>query len=151
MNTALLLNMIEGYNTLAFTHHYIFGFRFKGNIYMARAEAHMLPAILKLDRASRGQGYALRFCPNTDVKMALMPGATLLCSSAYFDDMVEDSKYNKGEIFEKLVTEYYGQTWVKDNIPFTVAGDIEVDGVAYQVKFEKATFTNEKTLAKMRG
>jgi hypothetical protein len=65
--------------------------------------------------------------------------------------MVSDSKYNKGEIFEKLVTEAYGQEWVKDNIPFTEAGDIEVDGHAYQIKYEKATFTNEKSLMKMEN
>ena len=59
------------------------------------------------------------------------------------------SKYNRGEVFEKLITEYFGQTWVKDNIPYTEAVDIEVDGIAYQIKFEKATFTNEKTLARL--
>ena len=48
-----------------------------------------------------------------------------------------------------MVTEFYGQTWEKDNVPFTEDGDITVDGIAYQIKFEKATFTNEKTLARM--
>ena len=60
--------------------------------------------------------------------------------------MVKNSKYNKGEIFEKLMTEHYGQTWVKDSVPFTKDGDLTVDGVAYQIKYESATFTNEKTL-----
>ena len=151
MNTALLLNMIERYDALSYTHEYIFGFSFKGNIYMAFADASKLPAILKLDKASRGQGYALRFCPNSDIKIALLPTATLLCSNDYFNDMVSNSKYNRGEIFEKLVTEHFHQEWVKDNIPFTKAGDIEVDGVSFQIKYEKATFTNEKTLAKLGG
>ena len=148
-NTALLLNMIDRYNALAYTHEYIFGFAFGGNIYMAFASALMLPAILTLDKASRGQGYALRFCPTKDIKTALMPHASLICSKDYFDTLVSNSKYNKGEIFEKLVTEHFGQKWYKDNVPFTDAGDIEYDGIAYQVKFEKASFTTEKTLMKM--
>ena len=77
--------------------------------------------------------------------------ATPICSASYFKALVAESKYNNGEIFEKMVTEYFGQVWEKDNIPYTEAGDIEVDGVAYQVKYERATFTNEKILAKMRG
>lgn len=76
-------------------------------------------------------------------------GAKVLCSKEFFETTAKESKYNKGEIFEKLVTEYFAQEWTKDNIPFTEAGDIEINGKAYQIKFEKATFTNEKTLAKM--
>ena len=49
------------------------------------------------------------------------------------------------------MTESYGQTWTKDNVPFTAGGDIEVDGIAYQIKYEKATFTNEKTLARLKA
>ena len=148
-NTALYLNMIDRYNALAYTHDYIFGFHFAGNIYMAYADRSMLPAILALDKASRGQGYALRFKPNKDVKVALMPKATLLCSKDFFDSELENSKYNKGELFEKMVTEHYGQKWHKDNVPFTDAGDLDVDDMSYQIKFEKATFTNEKILMKL--
>lgn len=62
--------------------------------------------------------------------------------------MFKDSKYNRGEIFEKMVTELNGQEWEKDNVPFTDDGDLTVDGIAYQIKFEKATFTSEKQLAR---
>lgn len=148
-NTALLLNLIDRYNALAYTHDYIFGFFFHGNVYMAYANKSVLPAILCVDKASRGQGMALRFCPNKDIKVALMAGAELLCSKEYFEDVKDSCGYNKGETFEKLVTERFGQVWHKDNVPFTEDGDVTADGIAYQVKFEKATFTNEKTLAKM--
>ena len=76
--------------------------------------------------------------------------ATALCSTLYFNELVANTKYNRGEIAEKLVTEYMGQEWKKDNVPFTEDGDITIDGVAYQIKFEKATFTNEKALANLR-
>ena len=75
----------------------------------------------------------------------------VLCSTEMFNTLVAESKYNKGEIVEKLVTEYFGQTWTKDNVPYTEDGDITVDGIKYQIKFEKATFINEGQMIRMRG
>lgn len=148
-NTALLLNLINRYNNLAYTHNYIFGFQFCGNVYFAHTDADILPAILTVDKASRGQGMALRFCPTKDIKAALMTSATLLCSKEYFEDELERTKYNKGELFEKMVTEYYGKKWHKDTVPFTQDGDLTVGKTAYQIKYERASFTNEKILARL--
>ena len=149
-NTALFATMINRYNEVAFTHNYIWGFTYKHNVYMAITTSEVMPLVCKLDKASRGAGYALRFCPTRNQKTLLLSkGATLLCSKEFFETSVKNSKYNKGEIFEKMVTEHFGQIWEKDNVPFTEDGDITVDGIAYQIKFEKATFTNEKTLARM--
>ena len=151
-NISLLNNLIDRYNRLAYTHNYIFGFTFKGNVYAVPTTSEVLPYILTLDKASskNGGGYSLRFNPTTEQKVFLLSkGAKVLCSKEYFDTTVAESKYNKGEIFEKMMTEKVGQTWVKDNLPFTKGGDLTVDGMAYQIKFEKATFTNEQTLARM--
>lgn len=148
-NTSLFQSLINRYNAVAFTHEYIWGFEYKGNIYMAITDKSMMPFVCTLDKASRGAGYALRFCPNTQQKLALLPKAQLLCSSRYFNETVATSKYNKGEIFEKMVTEFFGQTWEKDNVPFTEDGDITVEGIAYQIKFQKATFCNEKSIANL--
>lgn len=150
-NTTLFKSMIDRYNEHAFTHEYIWGFYYKGNVYMTITNSSVMALVCKLDKASRGAGYSLRFCPNTAQKLLLLAdhSTELVCSKAYFDETVANSKYNKGEIFEKMVTEKFGQIWVKDNIPYTEAGDIEVYGTVYQIKFEKATFTNEKSLARM--
>ena len=148
-NTALFINLIDRYNAIAYTHQYIWGFEYKGNIYMAITDKSMMPFICTLDKASRGAGYALRFCPNAQQKLALLPKAQLLCSSCYFTETVNASKYNRGEVFEKMVTEFFGQTWTKDNVPFTKDGDITVEGIAYQIKFQKATFCNEKSIANL--
>lgn len=148
-NTVLLNNLINRYNNLSFTHNYIFGFIYKKNVYAVVATSEILPYILTLDMASRGAGCALRFNPTNEQKVFLLSkGAELICSKEYFEQTVVESKYNKGEIFEKMVTEKCGQAWVKDNVPFTNGGDLTVDGIAYQIKFEKATFTNEKFLAR---
>lgn len=150
-NTALLHSMIERYERKAFTNRYIFGFTFAHNVYMVEANADLLPSILCLDRASRGAGYSLRFCPTKDIKVLLMNGAKVLCSEKFFTEQVESSIYNRGEIFEKLVTESFGQEWTKDNVPFYEGADLTANGIAYQIKFEKATFANEKSLARIEA
>ena len=145
-NKALFIDMIDRYNMHSFTHNYIFGFSYKGNVYMSFAKSDILPAILMIDKASRNAGYSLRFKPNNDIKVALLANAELLCSVKFLEDMVASTIYNRGEIFEKIVTERYGQTWVKDHVPFNEAGDIEIDGIAYQIKYQKATFVSEAGL-----
>ena len=145
--TALFQMMINRYNELSFTHNYIFGFTYQGNVYAVTTTYAILPYILKLDKASRGQGYSIRFRPTKKQKTLLLSkGAELICSYEFFAETVAKSKYNKGEIFEKLLV---GETWIKNSVPFTKAGDITIDGVPYQIKYEGATFTNEKTLARM--
>lgn len=141
----------DGYNEVAYTDQYIMVYRLKGTVYFTVCDRHVVDRVTCLDKASRGAGYALRFKPNMSQKLVLMAeNATPLCSTKFFDELVASTKYNRGEIAEKLVTEYAGQEWEKDNVPFTMAGDIEWNGVAYQIKYEKATFTNEKSLASLR-
>ena len=150
MNTALKDKMITFYNDHAGAHEYIFGYTEAGNVWMTKASHKVLNNVLKLDLASRGAGYALRFKPNKDIKTYLLSlGAEVLCSVEYFESLATSLKSNRGEIFEKLVTEHFGQVWTKDNIPFTEQGDINVDGIEIQIKFEKATFINEAQIARM--
>ncbi len=152
VNKEMLLKVLQdAYHELSATDNYIMVFVYGGIVYMTICSADMVNRVTCLDKASRGAGYSLRFKPNKAQKqMLLANGATALCSTSLFDHMVAESIYNRGEIAEKIVTEYFGQVWTKDNVPYTEAGDINVDGIEYQIKFEKATFTNEKSLAKMR-
>ncbi len=152
VNKALFMEMVRFYNHKAYTHKYIFGVVFGGNVYMVKTTSDVLCQVLKLDKASRGKGYSLRFKPNNAIRtMLIAEGATLLCSWELFQELVAESKYNKGEIFEKLVTEYFGQSWEKDSVPFTDDGDLTVDGIAYQIKFESASFITEAQMMRMRG
>lgn len=146
----MLQDLSARYHAKAFTKNYIMVYRVKGIVYFTVCTSELVDRVVCLDRASRGQGYALRFKPNAEQKRMLMAyGCKVLCSEKFFEEQVAESKYNRGEIAEKLVTEYAGQEWIKDNVPFTEAGDIEINGIAYQIKYEKATFTNEKALANL--
>jgi hypothetical protein len=143
----LLEKLISEYNRLSFTHEYIFGFEEKGLIFGIFANAEILPYICYIDKGSEQGGYSLRYRPNKEQKSLLKTYKNfVLCSKEFFENEYKNSKYNRGEIFEKLVTEKFGQIWAKDNIPFTKAGDIQINGIDYQIKFTKATFINEKIL-----
>lgn len=150
-NPTIFNQLIKSYNEFSFTHNYVFGFEYKGNIYYTFEKSEILPYILCLDSASRGAGYSLRYKPTNEQKILLLQNAKVLCSADFFKNEVNKSIYNAGEIFEKLFTELNNQQWEKDKIPFYEAGDIEINGIAYQIKFNKATFTSEKQIARLRA
>lgn len=142
--------ILSFYNKHSFTHLYILGFRFNKSIYFVIVTDKELDFVTKLDKASRGAGYSLRFKPTKAQKSYLMSlGAEVLCSEEFFNELKLMSKYNFGELFEKLITELNGQEWTKDNVPFTEDGDLTVNGIAYQLKFEKATFITEAQMMRM--
>lgn len=142
-----LHEMIRRYNNMSFTHHYILGFVEHHKVYWCVATSEILPFVCTLDRASRQGGTSLRFKPTNAQKEILhTENLHFLCTEEEFLSIKANCKYNAGEVFEKMITEMFGQVWTKDRVPFTQAGDIEVKGIAYQIKFEKATFASEKSL-----
>lgn len=149
-NEVVFNALINAYESLAFTNEYIFGYADRKNVYVSFTSADVLPFICTLDKASRSGGYSLRFKPNKAQKELLkMQKSYVLCSIDYFESLVKSSKYNRGEIFEKLITERYGQVWAKDKVPFTEDGDITIDGIPYQIKYQKATFCSESSIANL--
>lgn len=159
MNTILFKTLIDGYNAISYTHNYIFGFTYKGMIYMSFQNSEILPYIATLDTSpEKNGGKSIRFKPTVKQKLALLPEAKPVCSEEYFNALCKEkyinakgkpTKYNRGEVFEKLMTEYFGQVWEKDKVPFTDGPDVVGNGIPYQVKFEKATFTCELWLANL--
>ena len=148
MKNAILICLIARYESIAFTNTYVYGFIYKGAVYAVTCTG--LRFGIKLDCASskNGGGYSIRFAPTEKEKEAMILSglAELICSEEYFKELVASSKYNKGEIFEKIITERAGQEWQKDNIPFYAGADLTVSGVAYSIKFQKATICTEATL-----
>lgn len=145
---AILIALIARYETRAFTHNYIMGFIYKGAVYAVTCIG--LKFGIKLDQASskNGGGYSIRFAPTEAEKKAMVESGTaeLICSESYFKTACESCKYNKGEVFEKIITERAGQVWEKDNVPFYEGADLTTDGKAYSIKFQKATICTESTL-----
>ena len=130
---------------------HMYGVRFNGTIY-ACISHNMLA---KLDTASRGGGKSLRFKPTKAEKLELVGNGFPICSEEHFEEIHKmlTPKYGKnyGNTFEYVAAEYYGQTWEKDFLSWYEGADLEVDGVRYQLKFERATFTTEKQIARLKS
>lgn len=145
-----LENLIEKYNKISFAHNYILGFSDNGKIYAVITDETILSSVCKIDKGSRNGGNSLRFIPTKKQKAILKTLNPIYITSVDdFTKQLQSFKYNKGELFEKLITEFFGQEWKKDYIPFTQAGDIIVNNVSYQIKFQYATFVTEGTLSRL--
>lgn len=142
--------MIARYNALAVATAYIVGFVLDGLLYYTMS-AHIADEFLKLDRMSskRGGWAKIRVkLTASDRKGLVMGGKAVLIGSA--DLLNTADKYNKGERFERIITETLtGETWVKDSVPFNVAGDITLNGEQVQIKFDGAELTNERMLMRI--
>ena len=142
--------MIARYNTLAVATAYIVGFILNGMLYYTMSE-HIADSFLKFDRMSskRGGWAKIRVkLSSADRKALVACGKAIMIGSA--DLLDTEDKYNKGERFERIITETLtGETWVKDSVPFNVAGDITLNGEEVQIKFDGAELTNERTLMRM--
>ena len=140
--------MTETYHKNSAAEEYWFGFIFAGLLYVVCGMTFdELSAYFKNDRASSAKGGFAKVrikATSADLK-ALLPKALLLGS----ESLLMDEKWNKGEMFEKIITEQFaGETWVKDSVPFFVDGDATINGVKVQIKLNGAELTNEKILRK---
>ena len=137
------------YNRIAGAHKYIVGFVKAGRVYYVVLTWAELTRLLRDDRESskRGGAFKLR------VRVDKMQAAAWLASGRAIElcDVSElaAGKYNKGENFERVITELLTEeVWIKDNVPFYVKGDINVNGEEIQIKLDGAELTNERTLAR---
>jgi len=144
-----MTEMMNAYNARSASHTYALGFVNGGKLYAQKLTFEELSEYFKLDRASskRGGFAKIRIKLSSKARAELTATAELIGSE---DLLTADPAHNKGENFERELTERWtSETWVKDSVPFWVAGDIRVDGVEIQVKLDGAELTNEKTLARM--
>ena len=128
---------------------YKVGFTHDGALYAVTVK-ELPDSWLKLDRMSskRGGFAKIRVRLSAAAKAELVSsGKAQRLGSA---DLLEGAdRYNRGERFERLVTELAGQVWVKDSVPFWVAGDIRIDGLEVQIKLDGAELTNERCMARV--
>jgi hypothetical protein len=143
MTKKTLLNYYRKYSA---ADSYILGFVFDKKLYFIEV-AEIMPRFLSVEPASRNQGENLRLRLKKKYREQLMKKNPICLGDA---SLLVAEKYNKGEIFEKLVTEYFNQTWKKDTIPFWVQGDIRVDEKEIQIKLDSATLMNTSQIKKIK-
>jgi hypothetical protein len=144
-----MAEMMNRYNERSAAHTYALGFVQAGNLYAATLSFEELSRYFKLDRASskRGGFAKIRIKLTAADRAELSAKAELIGAESL---LMKDSAHNKGENFERELTERWtAEEWVKDSIPFWMAGDIRVNGVEVQVKLDGAELTNERTLERL--
>ena len=141
--------MMNAYSARSAAHTYALGFVCGGKVYAQKLSFAELSRYFKLDRASskRGGFAKIRIKLSSKDRAELSQTAELIGAESL---LTADSAHNKGENFERELTERWtSEIWVKDSVPFWVAGDIRVNGEEIQVKLDGAELTNERTLARI--
>lgn len=139
--------MKTGYNIHVLTDLYIKGFSFNGWIY-AYKDRGLSDEKCECESSSDGGKAVLKYKPTAAKKRALIKAGRCLkiCCVAKFEYLVKNSKYNRGDIFEKLILELFGQMWYKDNVPFFAGYDLS-DGLRnYSIKFFGGRYCAESTI-----
>ena len=139
-------NVIRDYHKLSAADYYIIGFELNGYVYAVK-QKRIYSKYLKTDRESTKNGGAdiLRLTFTKEQKKTLVKK---LLPIATIEEM-ENAK-NRGEWFEKLIHTIYKQDYRKDTTRFDKQGDIKIEGQEVQLKFERATVANERTLKKIK-
>lgn len=143
--------MMETYHKNSAADEYWFGFVLNHLLYVVCGMSfEELATLFKMDRASskRGGFLKIRIKATTPALKELVGKAVLLGT----ESLLELDGYNKGEAFEKVITERFtAEQWVKDSVPFWQDGDATINGKKVQIKLNGAELTNEKTLKKYFG
>ena len=138
---------INNYRNTSAADAYILGFSFGAMVYKMIMKE--LPDwMFKEDRESTSHGDALklRFAPSKNEKYVMIH--TMGAEVVGTVEEVLTGRKNKGEAWEKYLTENAGQKRKKDSVPYYLDGDLTVNGTKYQIKFESASFANENTIQK---
>jgi len=124
---------------------YIVGFIHHEMVYIIKMN-ELPERFVKLNRtSSHHHGIrALRMKLTTADKESLLAAGAEIFGKA---EILQDARWNKGQMLQKLIMERAGQTWRPDNKPFWEGGDVVIDGVDYQVKFDGAQLVTENGVA----
>lgn len=135
-------NTLNTYNAISAATKIGMGFPYKGLVYLAFTDK-LQRQYTYTDRQSKTKGgyKTIRFYVST--KQAQRLAKTAICVGTVAD--MENAE-NKGERFEQLVYNLFGQVWKKDTTPYYKAGDIEINGEQVQLKYTGATVTTYKQL-----
>ena len=134
-------NAIRYYRKFSGAQGYILGFTYKKKNYMAIVD-EIMPRFIRVEKEASKKGgkekLQLRLT-NQHMEQLIRKGA--------IEIDYEITNGNNGRNFEMWVQRYFGQVardW--DNDGFWVGGDVNVDGIEYQIKFNGAQIVTFDTL-----
>ena len=121
----------------------VFSFEYEKRVYMTILDAIPTQWVkLVKESSKRGGENKLRLEVNKTEKAKLLHKAIMVGTM----EIINTIKGNKGDSWEKWVTEHYHHTWKKSLTPYYEDGDITVYGEKLQIKWENATLAKESTI-----
>jgi hypothetical protein len=140
--------MIRNYRKFSAADSYILGFIYKHEVYMIEVN-EIMPRYMRVEHESSKKGGCAKLqlrLPQNYQKQLIKKGAVSIGN-----ENILNGDYNKGVQFEKIISEMNGQEFRgKDNVPFYVSGDLEINGKQVQIKFNGAQIVVERTLEKLK-
>ena len=142
-------NAIRYYRKFSGADAYILGFVYKHDLYCITVD-EIMPRFMKVEKSSSKKGghekLQLRL-NNKHMEQLIRKGAEKIGTE---DDLLEIPK-NKGVSFERMVYRMKNQEpREKDSVRLDKGGDININGVEYQVKLNGAQIVEFRTLKKIQ-
>ena len=140
--------MIKNYRKFSAANAYILGFEYKHSIYYIMVN-EIPPRYMTVERESSKKGGAQKL----QLRLKKAYKEQLIRKGAIYmgGEEILIGEYNKGVEFERLISEMNGQAFRgKENVGFWVEGDLEINGLQVQVKFNGAQIVVEKTLERLK-
>ena len=140
-------NAIRYYRKFSAADAYIIGFTYKKEFYVSVVK-EIMPRFIRVTRAtSKKGGYE-----KLQLRLEEQHKEQLIHKGAVKVDYVPSGE-NKGRDFERFIYEQNGQKFrgEGEHVGFWVEGDININGVEYQVKLEGAQIVAFKTLKNLQA
>ena len=147
-------NFFRYYNRLNGADRYLLVFKYKRMVWVVDVE-HILPSWCSeaLESAQNGGYQKWMLKPSALPKAKLVKTATCLMTIKEFETQCKASGENRGYVCEMLLCERLNcqPASSKRNARFDVCGDVVLNGIQYQVKFQNASLTNVNVLHKAQA
>ena len=154
MEDKKIIFWLKKYNEFSGCTCYEIYFIFKHKLYKIELK-ELTPDIVKLGRESSSKGghEKLRLSIKTATKQAwiLSGKAKEVMSEEKLNRTAEELELNKGQTCEYLSAKARKQEYTLDSTRFDKAGDVNLKRKKIQVKFENASLTQLRTIAKVAG
>ena len=139
-------NAIRYYRKFSAAGGYIIGFTYKKDFYVIEVE-EIMPRYMRVEREASSKGGKEKL----QLRLTNKHKEQLIRKGARKVDYIPATA-NKGRDFERFIYEQNGQEFRgNDHVGFWVAGDINIDGIEYQIKLEGAQIVVFETLKNLQA
>lgn len=151
----LQLNILEAFYNSTATHNYIFGVAYNGRVkaYLVSLDLNGYGVMFNEKPTTASRQTVIKYRSTKAKREWLEAHATASLDLMSIEELkascrVKQNRHGKtytencGECFEWLLAEYFGTSQnEKSNLKHTDGGDLVINGIVYQVKYEKGAIT----------